>query len=217
MGMLRVSFEAGSPFIPDQQVRAERFSLAGSALRLEVDPRTGGIRSLVNGAVQREFVDTTAGNLNQYYYVRGRDPREAATDSVVTVTVQDRGPLIATLKIVSRPPGTAGYSRLLRLAGGSGRIDIIDAIDKLKERTKESVHIGFPFYLPGGSVRIDNGWEAITPGRNQLAGSNYDYYPVQRWADISDAGAGVTLYSPDAPLLEVGAMTDETLNRAGTR
>jgi hypothetical protein len=107
--------------------------------------------------------------------------------------------------------------RLIRLAAGSGRVDIIDAIDKLKERTKESVHIGFPFSVPGGSVRIDNGWEAITPGRNQLAGSNFDYYPVQRWADISNAGAGVTLYSPDAPLLEVGAMTDETLNRAGTR
>lgn len=217
LGIARVSFEAGAPFSPEQPVRAEGFSLMGGNLRLQVDPRTGALRSLFDKTTWREFVDAREGGLNQYYYVGGRDPRDAVTDTSVTVTVEESGPLVASLRIDSHPPGTAGFSRVVRLAGGSGRVDIIDAIDKLAVRTKESVHIGFPFRVPGGTVRIDNGWEAITPGRNQLPGSNDDYYPVQRWVDISDEGAGVTLCSPDVPLIEIGAMTDETLNRAGTR
>lgn len=217
MGTERLMFEAGAPFIPERQVRAEGLVLTDAAIRLAVDPRSGGIRSLVGGPRQSAMVDSMAGGLNQYYYVRGRDPREATTDTLVTVTVQDRGPLVASLRIVSSPPGTVAFSRLVRMAGGLGRVDILDEIDKLKVRGKESVHIGFPFSIPGGVVRIDNGWEAVIPGRNQLPGSNSDYYPVQRWVDISGAHEGVTLFSPDAPLLEVGAMTDETLNRAGTR
>jgi hypothetical protein len=165
-----------------------------------------------------EFVDTTHGaGLNQYFYVPGMDPGSALTDILTNVRVKERGPLVASLLLESSPSGTNGFQREIRLVKGLDRVDIIDVIDKQKVREKESVHLGFPFYVPGGVVRMDNGWEVIRPENGQLPGSCKDYFSVQRWVDISNDTRGVTWTNPDAPLVEVGQMTSELPNDEGQR
>ncbi len=77
-------------------------------------------------------------------------------------------------------------------------------------REKESVHFAFPFRVPAGDVRLDLGWAAIRPGAGQIEGSCRDYFCVQGAVDLSNSRSGVWLVCLDAPLVEMGAMTDES-------
>jgi len=185
-------------------------------ISLTVDETTGAIKSLLWN--NEEFVDTTRGSgLNQYLYVPGRDPGTALTDLLTDVSVKERGPLVASLLIESSPSGTNGFRREIRLVKGLDRVDIIDTIDKKKVREKESVHLGFPFLVPHGTIRMDNGWEFIRPEIDQLSGSCKDYFSIQRWVDVSNESRGVTWTNPDAPLVEIGQMTNEAPDNEGRR
>ena len=64
--------------------------------------------------------------------------------------------------------------------------------------------------LPDAGWRLDGGWGIVRPGTDQLPGSCYDYLSAGRWADLSNATGGVTLSLSESPLVELGAMTDET-------
>ncbi len=215
-GAKRVSLHKGSDRhrVVDLSVGGARID--NGLITLAVDETTGAIKSLVWNNI--EFVDTAKGaGLNQYFYVPGRNPSTALTDLLTHVEVKERGPLMASLKVTSSPPGTNGFQREIRLVRGLPRVDILDLIDKTKVREKESVHIGFPFLVPQGVIRMDDGWEAIRPLEDQLPGACKDYFSVQRWVDISNDMRGITWTNPDAPLVEIGEMTNEMLVRKGTR
>ncbi|MCX6562012.1 MAG: hypothetical protein NTU60_00250, partial [Candidatus Aminicenantes bacterium] len=92
-----------------------------------------------------------------------------------------------------------------------------DIIDKSRVREKESVHIAFPFRVIDGIVRLDIGWGLIRPDADQIAGSCKDFFGVLA-ADVSNSRMGLTWVSFDAPLVEIGRMTDETLfDKSGRR
>ncbi len=71
----------------------------------------------------------------------------------------------------------------------------------------EAVFIAFPFQLGKPSFRLDLNGIPCTPNEDQLPGAVRDWYPVQRWVDVSDAQRGVTLAPLDAPLIQLGGIT----------
>ncbi len=215
LGSLGVEFKQGEPFAPDAGVSVTGTTIRSGILEAGVDPATGSISMLSAGG--ENLVDRSAGGLNGYLYVPGRDPRSALPDSAVSVRVIDNGPLVASVRAVSRPPGGTGLTRTYRVTGGTGRVEIIDTLWKSRVREKESVHFGFPFLVPGGTTRIDNAFGVIRPDSDQLPGSCKDYFTAEHWVDASNESTGVLLAVPDAPLVEIGTMTDETQNRGGVR
>ena len=144
-------------------------------------------------------------------------PGAPAAVERISVEVGEPGPLIASLVVTSNAPGTRALRRDLRLYANIDRLDLADLIDKTSVRDKESVHIAFPFKVDGGTVRLDLGWGLVRPDTDQIAGACRDFIAVQNAADISSTNAGVTWVSLDAPLVEVGAMTDETPIEKGGR
>jgi hypothetical protein len=84
-------------------------------------------------------------------------------------------------------------------------------------RDKESGHLAFPLNVPGGVIRVDLGEALVELGRDQLPGSNRDFIGAHSVVDISNADAGVSIATLDAPLLELGAITDERQNDRGVR
>jgi hypothetical protein len=82
-------------------------------------------------------------------------------------------------------------------------------LDKLPVRGKEGAHLAFPFNLPGGTIRVDQGEGFVQIDRDQLPGSCRDFIGVQSAVDISTRSKGITLVSLDAPLVELGRITDE--------
>jgi alpha-mannosidase len=82
-------------------------------------------------------------------------------------------------------------------------------IDKRAIREKESIHVAFPFAIGGPTIRIGAGEYWFSPGKGQIPGANKDFFSVERWLDISNASAGVTLSCPQGALFEIGKPVDE--------
>ncbi len=120
-------------------------------------------------------------------------------------TLDDQG-LTASLGIFSQGPGIKQLITILRVIDGIDRVDIINLLDKEKVLEKESVHLGFPFQVPGGTMRVDIPWAVIRPESDQMAGACKNYLTVGRWVDVSNDQFGVTWTTLDAPLIEVGGI-----------
>ncbi len=75
------------------------------------------------------------------------------------------------------------------------------------------MHIAFPLAVPGGTVRMEQGWAIVRPDVDQAVGANRNLYPVQRWLDASNADFGVTIVTPDLPLWELNGLTAEAFDQ----
>jgi hypothetical protein len=117
----------------------------------------------------------------------------------------DQG-LTASLGIFSRGPGVKQLITIVRVIDGIDRVDVINLLDKEKVLDKESIHLGFPFQVPGGTMRVDIPWGVIRPETDQLPGACKNYLTVGRWVDVSNDQFGVTWTTLDAPLIEVGGI-----------
>ena len=56
-------------------------------------------------------------------------------------------------------------------------------------------------------MRINSPWAVVQPEKDQIPGACKNWFSVERWVDISNAGYGVTWTTSDAPLVEVGGLT----------
>ena len=189
---------------------AEGTKLSNDTIWLNINTTTGAIQSLKWKERDAEFVDRKAGlGLNDYFYVAGREPKDPQRNGAVKIRVKETGPLVASLLIESDAPGCNKLSREVRLIDGIDRVDMMNVIDKQKIYKQEAVHLAFDFNVPDGVMRMDTPWAVVRPEADQLPGACKNYFTVQRWVDISNADIGVTLATPDAPLVEVGAITND--------
>jgi alpha-mannosidase len=94
-------------------------------------------------------------------------------------------------------------------------VDIINVIDKQKIYKQEGVHLAFPFNVPEGVMRMDVPWAVVRPEIDQLPGACKNYFTVQRWVDVSNEDYGVIWATVDAPLVEVGAITNDPRGGVG--
>ena len=208
-GATRMTVTAGTPAAPSRPVTLSGTTLDNGRIRVEVDPLTGDIRSLTSAALaNREFVREGAG-LDAYLYVAGRDPSTAARAGTPAIRGIESGPLVATIEIVSDAPGASRLVRRVSLTAGADLVDIETVVDKTLVREKESAHLAFPLNLAGGVVRADLGEAVVAFEQDQLPGSCRDFVGVTSAIDVSNDQAGVSIASLDAPLFEIGALTDE--------
>ena len=211
LGSIRLTIGPGTPALPPHAVTASAAAVAGDRLRLTLDPVSGAVSGLYwAGSGERNLIQAGPG-LFGYLYVPGRDPSRAVANGPPRIAVVDAGPLVATVRIASEAPGSRGLVRTVRLVAGADEVALGAVLDKVPVRDKESAHLAFPFALPDGVVRIDLGEALLEPGRNQLPGSCMEFASAHSAADVSEAAVGVAVATPDSPLLEIGALTDERL------
>ncbi|RFZ85226.1 glycoside hydrolase [Mucilaginibacter terrenus] len=173
-----------------------------------LDNKTGDIKKLIRN--NKNYANDSV-SLNQYLYMPGDLLKNMESSGTATITYKENGPLVQSLMVRSDAPGTKGLEREIKLISNVDRIEIINTIDKTAVRSKESVHFAFPFSIPGGQVRYNIPWAAVTAESDQLPNSNRNWYTMQRWVDISNANYGLTWSSPDAPLFEIGKIKTANL------
>jgi alpha-mannosidase len=185
-------------------------SLENESIVLHVSGQSGAIDSARWKAKSISLVDDHAGKgLGEYLYIPGTDPAKAQRLSNVHIRVKENGPLVVSLLIEGDAPGARKYSSEVRLVAGIDRVDISTTIDKIAVREKESVHFAFPFRVPGAQMRYDVADAIVRAPEDQLAGACKNFFSAVSWTDVSNADYGVTLAVPDAPLVEMGAITAE--------
>ncbi len=186
-------------------VKAQGLSLSNEMLSLSINPKTGAVRSLHCKGIDGELVEAgKISGLNDYLYIIGRDPGRLrqTIKGKVTIAVEDAGPVVGTLRIESEAPGCEKLVRRVRVVDGLDHVELIDDVNKSRERRAEGVYFGFPFNIPGAEARIDTPWAVVRVEKDQLEGANRNFYCVQRWVDVSNADYGVTWVTPDAPMLQ---------------
>ena len=67
--------------------------------------------------------------------------------------------------------------------------------------------IAFPFRLDAHELHHRSQRHPVGAQRDQLDGAAKDWYPLERWVDVSDGKRGVTLVPLDAPLVHLGGIT----------
>ncbi len=202
--------------LPDPRLRGgvvvEGNTMRDSLLTVTIDGESGTISSLRAAGIPIDLVDTADGaGLNEYLHVAGRTPDDPARSGPVSITVVDRGPLVASIEITSEAPGLRQLTRRIRLIDRHGRVDITDTLDKERVYNPEGLHLRFPFNIPEPVIRIDAAWGHYRPGPDQIPGSCRNFFPVQRWVDVSNDDFGVTWTSLDAPMMEIGEITTDPI------
>jgi hypothetical protein len=191
-------------------------SLGNGILELSLDATSGNVRSLRTLTDGREFIDQALQTgLNEFIYVAGTSPRDRMPGGLSTIRPGEGGPLVVSLIAESQPPGAHSMRREYRLVDGRDRLDITNSIDKKPVRDKEAAYFRFPFSVDGPVSRLDLGWGQMRPELDQLPGSCKDFFSIQRWVDISTTDRGVTWTTVEAPLVQLGQITDETPHNGG--
>ena len=114
---------------------------------------------------------------------------------------------MASLLVESDAPGCNHLSREIRLIDGLDRVDIINRVDKKAVRAKEGVHFGFGFAVPDGQGPPGRRLGRDPAEQDQIPGSCFNWFSVQRFVDVSNADYGVTWAPLDAPIVEIEKIT----------
>lgn len=231
-GMARYTLAAGTPGEPVAEqprgspaapVTVGPSTLDNGLVHVRIDPRTGAIAELRVPRIDRNLAGRPG--LNDYLYLRQSDLANLQHNGPVHITIEDAGPLVATLRVESPAPGCRSLTREVRLVAGSPAVMLTDTLDKerapiaphpndhvfAQTEGKESVNLGFPFDIPGGDVRIDLPIGSMRPDKDQIPGACKNWFTVGRWIDVANADYGVTCVTLDAPLIEVGGITARLL------
>ncbi len=184
--------------------------------RLEVDPDTGGIKSLYDKSARRELVDPKAPyKLNQFLYVSGgadsliidniygRPPADLVIHPVTSARIVEnvRTPLGQRLVVEAAGKHTPKIRSEYNLYEALRRVDILNTLRKDEIREKEAVYFAFPFATgnPTFEYQIQNGW--VRPNEDQLPGACREWFTTQNVVHVKDASYSIAWATPDAPLI----------------
>lgn len=117
----------------------------------------------------------------------------------------ETGPESIRLILSFEAPGVSHLEQAFTLHAASAVIDLDVSFYKLDYRDPESIY----FVLP---LNLSEGWECLfdtagTPvllDHDQIPGTSRDWFTAGSYASLYNAERGVTLYCPDAPMLQAG-------------
>ena len=196
------------------KLRAAATELESPFYRLTVDPKTGGIASLIHKPSRAELVAPRAGrSLCQTVYKSGQEQTLADVKSEVVA----EGPVLARLRITGTAAGITVVN-FVTVYADIDRVDFDVRISKPVATAEERLCQMFPILRDGAVLRME-GPAAVLRPRPQpegdlLPGADRRRFAVQSFVDAGlAAGPGVTLAPIDAFCLrlDLGAPAFEAL------
>ena len=185
---------------PPTVLAATPTSLDGPFYRLTVDPRTGGLASLVHKPTGRELVVAGPRSLGQTVYFDGKEAEVAGVESAVETI----GPVLARLHVSYRT-GPAETDLFVTLYAHVDRVDLDYRVRKQPVAVEERLVHVFPVVAPGATVRLDTTGAVVrprlAPEGDLVKGGNTRRFAIQGFVDASGPGGGVTVVTRDAFLL----------------
>jgi hypothetical protein len=199
--------------------------------RLTFEPATGKITGLFDKKLERQVVagdaswgffhlvhERPANNDRHAFHVRdevgerygrtGWKPDWQAVRSSytgqVTCRVEKHG-RSATLIINGQAEGLTNLEQRVTLHADSPMIDLSAQFLKQDVRTPEAVYFVFPLALSDGwRAHFDTAGIPVELDAEQIPGTCRDWVTVDTFVSVHQPGFGVTLYCPDAPMVQIG-------------
>jgi alpha-mannosidase len=222
----RYTITAGEPHQGGAAVRAKDGVLENGIIRAKVDLHSGNLIELRQQGAKANLIDTNNGkSANDYIFLRQTDFQHLGRSGTPKISVEEEGPLVASLLIESSAESCNSLTRRVRLVAGADYLELSNIVDKRRAAlnphpgsgdqgsdfaqhgAKESIQFAFPFNVPGGTMHMDVPLAVMQPEKDQLPGSCKNWLPVGSWIDVSNANEGVTWVTLDAPLIEIGEIS----------
>jgi alpha-mannosidase len=173
--------------------------------RLELDPGSGAILSLLDKELGRELVDGGARHGLGQLIVRASGSGEEEVARWREVRLVEAGPVYTTLRLKGEASCCPRLTAEITLYEGVKRIDY--NVRVLRDSTPmREVYLAFPFRVEDPHFRFEAAGSTIEPLRDQWPGSSTDAYAVQHWADVSNGEWGVVWAPLDTPMAEFGGL-----------
>ena len=144
-----------------------------------------------NGNILQVFEDRPIGwdawDIDAFY-----DDRPEIVTDLVSMRVEERGPLRAALRIVRRY-GASRIEQTVRLGHRSKRLDFVTSVDWQHSHTL--LKAAFPVEVSAGHATYDIQWGNVArpTHRNTPFDQARFEVPAHKWADLSEADYGVAL------------------------
>jgi hypothetical protein len=178
-------------------------------IRLEIDKTTGTIVSFSKNGENFNYV--AENGLNDYIYTGQMLKDLHKVEHIKRIITLDEGDVAATIRIESEAPGCRYLWRDITIYKGFERIDITNTLDKLNVYDKENVRFAFPFNIPNAEITLDMAMCEIHPEREQLTGSNKNFYTILNGLEIhNNLNQGIYFTTIDAPFVEIGEMSADS-------
>jgi alpha-mannosidase len=206
----------GNPEGAKQNEKTSGAVIENEFYRLELDTKSGGIKSLLDKKENRELADTNAAfGLNQFLYVSGGEnsrilnhefgtaPGDLSIDTPTASEIVEniKTPFGQRIVIVTKAKNTPVVRSEYLLYDKIQRVDIVNTVEKIETRAKEAVYFAFPFAAqkPAFEYQIQNGW--VRPNEDQLPGACREWFTPQNVVHVIDGGFSTVFSTPDAPLV----------------
>ena len=192
-------------------------SVSGEAMendfyRVELDPGTGCLRSLVDKETGREMVNAEWPHAFGGLLVR--DPYGGEEVSAChRIEPGESGPFSSSVRAIHSVLGSPRVEVTYTLCHCEKRLDV--AVHVLKDPTPLlETFVAFPFELPRGRFRYEGGLSIIDPTKDLLPGAYFDRLAVQNWVAVSDGEYSVLWTSHDAPSVSLGRLWEGRVSQA---
>ena len=173
--------------------------------RLELDPVSGAIVSLVDKELARELVDCDAPHPFGTLIVRDAETAAEEWARISHAHLCDAGPVYATIRLNGGASCCPQITEEITLYSALKRVDF--AVRVLRDSTPmREVYLAFPFQVDDPQFRFEMANAVAEPIRDQWPGSNTDYYGIQHWADVFNEAGGVAWAAIDTPMAEFGGL-----------
>lgn len=103
-----------------------------------------------------------------------------------------------------RAPGVDNLVQETFLPSYAEQIELTASWDMTSSTHPEATYLAFPFAMENGRAWIDLGGQAYRPEEEQLPGACRDYFTAQRWVELANDQWGVTIATPDSPMIQLG-------------
>ena len=169
--------------------------------RLQIDPETGRVESLLDKTLGRELLESGSSASLGQLFVRSSLTSQTTLSESHAVIPGDSGEVSSSLLVESSAPGFPRIRTEYRLYHHFKRLDVSIRVLKDPEGHLETF-VAFPFNVSSPKFRHDATLSQIRPGIDQFPGSNTDYYSIQNWAEVRNTEFGIALSSLDAPVMQ---------------
>lgn len=193
----------------ESSVIIKDYTIENKYYRIEIDPLTGGLQSILDKQNGIELVNKNSPyKVNQYIYLSEGKEHMAR---LIKVSKCSAGSLSGSL-IIETSTLRSQIRTTITLYSDIDRIDIINAVHKVPSSENTQIYFVFPFNVSDPIYHYEATGAIIKPGLlqyggEQLAGSGQTSHACISFVDISNNNYGITLAMVDSYLIQFGHPT----------
>ncbi|MBI5353945.1 MAG: hypothetical protein HZB50_14985 [Chloroflexi bacterium] len=217
-----------------EAVQSDDAVVENQRYRVTFNTQKGGITSLFDKQLNYEWVDSSAGHpVHGFIHEEVADhdapePRKLLCNvnwSVDTATERGWNPdwkanRIAPAKVLLHKVYRLSFATVVEqilehvvIGKICQRVLLPDNSDQIEFQSEwqmgttihpEATYLLFPFNIPNAQARFDIGGVPVRPHLDQIPGSCRDYFTVQGWVDFNNGERGMTIATPENPMVQLG-------------